>query len=246
MNASKKSCLSDGRFHSFLTVWVAAFIGIVFFIPMIPKLVPAQTPLPFSMNTLIIISVLQSVVFITLFAAAGAMLAPRMGFRAALADIPIKKKIPWKTLKTQFVFGLPTGLAGAMIAYFFAPEFTCYLGKFPVLSRLFGGIYEEVIIRWGIMTVIAWVIWRVFQHGIGIPKESVIRSGILISQILFAAGHIPMLIRLGVTDPYRSVLAIFIVSLPWGWLFWKKGLEAAFIAHASFHAFTAFFTAVHL
>jgi hypothetical protein len=245
-NFKDNNNIAYNNLRSFLYVWIAGFIGFIFYIPAIPKLIPAHVRLQFSMNTLIILSILQSVIFTAIFAAAGAILAPRIGFRAYLADVPIKKKVFWIVLKRQFFYGATIGLAGSIIAYFIAPDFIAYLNLYPFLSRLFGGLTEEVIMRWGFMTIIIWILWRIFQHGIGIPKELLIWSGILLSQILFAIGHIPTLIKFGITNPVWCACTIFIVSLPWGWLFWKHGLESAFIAHASFHAFTAFFVAVKL
>jgi hypothetical protein len=198
------------------------------------------------MNTIIVLSIFQSVIFAAILAAVGAMLAPRVGFRACLVDISVKEKAFQLVLKRQFLYGAPIGLAGAIVAYFIAPGFIAYLNLYPFLTRLFGSLTEEVMMRWGFMTILIWILWRIFQHGIGSPKEFLIWSGILLSQILFAFGHMPTLIKLGITNPVWCVFTIFIVSLPWGWLFWKHGLESAFIAHASFHAFVALFVAVKL
>ena len=232
--------------RSFFYVWIAAAVGSLSMIPTVLKFIPANTHLRFSVTTLIILGILQSIIFTAIFSAAGAILAPRIGFRAILVDVPIKEKVFWVILKRQFYYGATAGLAGAIIAYLIAPDFIAYLNMYPFLSRLFGSLTEEVIMRWGFMTILIWTLWRIFQHGRGIPKDLLIWSGILLSQILFAFGHMPTLIKLGITNPVWCVVTIFIVSLPWGWLFWKQGLESAFIAHASFHAFVALFVAVKL
>jgi hypothetical protein len=231
--------------RGFLYVWIAAMIGVLFYLPMIPKLIPASTRLPFPMNTILWIAFLQYAILTAAFSAVGAWLTPKIGFQAHTADVTIRKRVFLKTLKTQMIYGVPTGFAGAVAARLIAPGFIAYLNRFTVPSRLFyGGLTEEVIMRWCIMTVFVWVLWRVIQRGTGIPEDRIVLSGVVLSQMLFAAGHFPALIKLGIGNPWWSVLTIFIVSLPWGWLFWKKGLEAAFIAHASFHAFTALFAAV--
>lgn len=138
-NSENNNIFPNNRLHTFLYVWIAAFIGFIFFIPAIPKLIPANTHLPFSMNILILISILQSIIFTALFAAAGAILAPRIGFRACLVDVPIKKKAFWIILKRQFYFGAPIGLAGSIIAYFIAPDFIAYLNKYPLVWRFVRG-----------------------------------------------------------------------------------------------------------
>jgi hypothetical protein len=245
-NSGKNKKLSNVRLRSFLFVWIAAVVSILSFIPAIPKLIPAGTPLRFSMTTLIVIQISSSVIFAAIFAAAGAILAPRIGFRACLADVSMKNWAFWVILKRPFFYGASIGFAGAVIACLVSPDFIDYLNRYPFLTRLLGGLTEEVIVRWGFMTTITWALWRIFQHGTGIPKESLIWFGVFLSQILFAAGHIPNLINFGITNPIRPVMTIFFISLPWGWLFWKYGLESAFIAHASFHAWVAFFVSVKL
>lgn len=30
-------------------------------------------------------------------------------------------------------------------------------------------------------------------------------------------------------------MTVFVVSSPWGWLFWRLGIEAAMVAHLTFH-----------
>jgi hypothetical protein len=245
-NSENNNHFTNNRRRSFFYVWIAALIAILFYIPAIPKLVPAHVHLPYSMNTLILLQIVVFVISATIFAAAGAFLTPRIGFRAYLADASITKSIFWKVLKRQFLYGAPIGLVGAIVAYFMAPDFISYLTMVPFLTRLFGGVFEEVIMRWGLLTIVVWILWRIFQHGIGIPKKLLIYSCIFLSQILFAFGHTPALVNFGMTNPAWSIFTIFIVSLPWGWLFWKQGLESAFIAHASFHAFVALFVAVKL
>ena len=232
--------------RSFFYVWIAAFLAILSYIPAIPKLIPAHVHVPYSTNTLILLQITVFLISATIFSAAGAFLAPQIGFRAYLADASIAENTFWRVLKRQFLYGASTGLVGAIVAYFMAPDFISYLSMVPLLTRLVGGVFEEVIMRWGLLTIIIWTLWRIFQRGIGIPKELLIYVCIFLSQILFAFAHAPALVNYGITHPAWSIFTIFIVSLPWGWLFWKYGLESAYIAHASFHGFVALFVAVKL
>ena len=236
----------DNRIRSFFYVLAAALIGLIFYLPVIPNMIPAQALTRFPMSIIMILVVLQSIIFIALLAAAGAYLAPRVGFRAPLCDVHINQQTFRSVLKEQCLIAIPVGLAGAIIACLVAPEFISYVNKTPPLPRLFyGGLTEEVAARWGIMTIIVWILWRIFQKGNGTPTNILVCSGILLSQTIFALGHIPALNMAGVGNVSWSIVTIFFVSILWGWLFWKRGLEAAMIAHASFHAFIAIFTAVN-
>jgi hypothetical protein len=191
-------------------------------------------------------SVVQSVILVFVCAAGGSILAQRIGFRSVVNEMWLTNTDLRTVLRRQFRYSVPIGAFGALLAYLVAPEFIGYLDSFPQLTRLFGGLYEEIVTRWGIMTFIVWALWRIDQKGIGIPRVAFIWSGIVLSQILFACGHIANLLRCGIADPHWPVLTIFVASLPWGWLFWKRGIESAIIAHVSFHAFAILLVAVKI
>ena len=245
-NSENNTHFKNSRRRTFLYVWIAALIGIVFFAPSISTHIPEQLILKISMNTIVMMTVLQLVVVATIFSVIGTYLTPRIGFRALLVDLPIKEKVFWVLLKRQLYYGVSIGFGGAIIAYLIAPDFIAYLNTYSFPSRLFGSLNEEVITRWGLMTIIVWILWRIFQHGKEIPKIILVYSAILLTQIPFAFGHFVALKNFGIANPIWSIVTIFIVSFPWGWLFWKQGLESAFIAHSSFHAFVALFVAVKL
>ena len=66
--------------------------------------------------------------------------------------------------------------------------------------------------------------------------------------LLFAAGHLPMLFFLLPEPPGVLILMVLagnaLPGLLFGWLFWRRGLEAAMIAHALAHLFGTIATAV--
>ncbi len=241
INSSKKE-----RLRNLIYTSVLGFVGVLFFLPFALKIIPAKVLLKYSINTIIVVSIVQSLIFIFICAAIGATLAQRIGFRTIIDEIASTRKDLWIILKRQFIYGVPIGMIGALVAYLVAPDFITYLKSFPQLMRLFGGLYEEIIMRWGIMTLIVWIIWRTIQKGKGIPQKLLLWSGIILSQILFASGHILNLIKFGIANPFWSVVTIFIVSFPWGWLYWKRGIESAIIAHVSFHAFVILLVVINL
>ena len=162
-NSENNNHFTHNRRRSFFYVWIAALIAILFYIPAIPKLVPAHVHLPYSMNTLVLLQIVVFVISATIFGAAGAFLTPRIGFRACLADSSITRSILWIVLKRQFLYGAPIGLVGAIVAYFIAPGFISYLTMVPFLTRLFGSVFEEVIMRWGLLIIMAWISWPMLR-----------------------------------------------------------------------------------
>src|SRR5678809_1083871 len=90
-----------------------------------------------------------------------------------------------QAFKPQIVPGVIGGIVGgiAIIASwllckpFLPAVFVLRAEKFnrlmPFLTRLlYGGITEELLLRWGVMTLLVWASWRIFQRGQGRPRAS--------------------------------------------------------------------------
>lgn len=63
--------------------------------------------------------------------------------------------------------------------------------------------------------------------------------GIVLAALLFAVGHFPVVFS-SVKNPTISLLTYVLTGntiggVFFGWLYWKKGLEAAFIGHIFAH-----------
>ena len=100
---------------------------------------------------------------------------------------------------------------------------------------LYGGITEEIMLRFGLMTFLVWLFSILFRR----LNTAVYRVGIVLSALLFAAGHFPAVFQ-AVEQP-SPLLLLYILAgnsiggIIFGWLYWKKGLEAAFTAHIFTH-----------
>ena len=110
----------------------------------------------------------------------------------------------------------------------------------PLVARvLYGGITEELLLRWGLMTAVVWLAWRFLQHRRGAVRAGFVWLAIAVSALIFGAGHLPAASALlGAMD--ANVVAFVIgvntaFGLLFGYLFWRHGLESAMIAHALAH-----------
>lgn len=101
---------------------------------------------------------------------------------------------------------------------------------------LWGGITEELIMRWGALSLLTLVLWRVSRKGKKRPSPTIVWSAIVVVALLFGALHLPT-----VAANYGGLTAELIVlfgggnaigGIAFGWLFWRYSLEAAMIAHA--------------
>lgn len=100
---------------------------------------------------------------------------------------------------------------------------------------LYGGLTEEIMMRFGFMTFLVWLSSKVFKN----LDSKVYWTGIVLAAILFGLGHFPVAYQ-AVPNPSASLLLYILIGntvggIVFGWLYWKKGLEAAFIAHLFAH-----------
>jgi len=110
----------------------------------------------------------------------------------------------------------------------------------PLAVRvLYGGITEEVLVRWGLMTVLVWAGWRLLRRNSLQPSYGIIWSAIATSALAFGVFHLPSVAQaLPVLSAYMVAYVIVgnaLFGLVAGYLFWRYGLEAAVIAHVSAH-----------
>jgi membrane protease YdiL (CAAX protease family) len=104
---------------------------------------------------------------------------------------------------------------------------------------LYGGLTEEILLRWGLMVLVAWTAWRVLQRGRGRPAGTWLVLAAIVSAAVFSIAHVPAAAGMGVVITAPVMLYVtavnFIPGLLFGLLFWRRGLEAACIAHMVAH-----------
>jgi hypothetical protein len=110
----------------------------------------------------------------------------------------------------------------------------------PIPTRLlYGGVTEELLLRWGLMTLLVYLGWRVFQKGQGKPHSLYFIFAIAISAILFGVGHLPVAFLIAPDVTAALVLYVIVANSVFGmiagYLYWKIGLESAVLAHMIIH-----------
>ncbi len=103
-----------------------------------------------------------------------------------------------------------------------------------LLASFYGGIAEEVFFRLFVVSVLAWLTARIKRTPEGLPTKTGMWIAIILSSVVFGLGH------LGITGSLtaitgavvlRAVLLNGAAGVICGWLYWRKGLESAIIAH---------------
>lgn len=242
----------------FFILFSAGFLGVLSFLLVdlsaIVALIPVTpgTEIPVITPIIKVASLIQPTVLLVLATLAGVNLAPKVGLSAPFAEAIASGGDAAKALKPQIIPGLVGGFIGAaaivLMSVAFKPllsvEVFERIGKFGkvlgVPTRLlYGGITEELLLRWGFMTLIVWLVWRIFQKRQATPTNSSFIAAILFSALVFALGHLPVaLIVFPETIPAVVsfvILANSAFGLVAGYLFWKRGLESAIIAHMFGH-----------
>ena len=147
-------------------------------------------------------------------------------------------------LKTQLEGAVQTGvlallpllvLMNILAAYLGVKGFVNLDGSSHFMMRIFyGGIVEEILARWGVLTFIAWIFSFIFRKKISIA----IWIAIILTGLLFGLGQLPSLLMGGESLAISNVFVVMGFSLysaiVFGWLFWKRGLVAAMVAHILF------------
>jgi len=229
---------------SLLLIDFEALIALVPFPPEVEP--PVMTPF------LKVLSLVQPAVFLTLAVIAGAFTASKVGLRAPVCEA-LASGGSWRDgLRGQTIPGLVGAVIGTagilasvtLIKPLLPPgvaERIAALGdSMPLPTRfLYGGFTEEVLLRWGLMSAIAWAVWRVFARQRDVPPSSCIVAAIVVSALIFGAGHLPLAFFL-VPEPSAELVVFVIAANSWfglvaGWLYWKRGLESAIIAHVATH-----------
>lgn len=99
---------------------------------------------------------------------------------------------------------------------------------------LYGGIFEELLLRAGVMTVIAWALSRITRQPAGVPRPWIVWLSILGAALLFGAGHLAataVQLELTTLVVARALSLNGLLGITFGWLAWRRGLEAAIVSH---------------
>jgi hypothetical protein len=202
-----------------------------------------------SMAVITVLGIVQSSILVLIASAAGTYFTPKVGLSAPFFQSLVEGEELWPSLAPQLLPAFSLGIGGALIfiaAYYFIArprldaETVSHMESLRmdlgIWGRiLYGGIAEEVLTRWGLLSFISWC-GMTLSGGI---DGTIMWIAIIISGILFGLGHLPSYIGAGCkkTPGFIGFMILFnlYASLIFGWLFWQYGLVAAMIAHMLFH-----------
>ena len=229
-------------------LWLLGMPGVVAVVwAVVPPLMAHQALLPVPLWAMVVLSGLQTALLLAGAVALGVVLSPQVGLTAPAIAAWTQSRPVLPVLGRQLAPGLGGGLAGAAGLYLLsllAPEALRPAdagSAMPWTARLlYGGITEELLMRWGAMTVLLWLGWRVLQGGREVPRRALVAAAVVGSAVLFALGHLPAAQALAGTLTPQVIAFPPLGNMAWGLaagaLFARYGLEAAMVAHVLAHA----------
>lgn len=235
-------------FFRAVVLWAIGVVGVVVLsVTTLPAILADQL-LPLPLPIILAASILQSSFLVAGAIALGTALGPKVGFRSLL----VHTGTPLREMSGKMLgFAGLGGMIGAGLlvgAIQTAPSDIVALQQqapqVPVLARLlYGGITEEILIRFGMMSVITWIIGLGIQSLGGRRRAISVVAGILVSSLLFGAGHLPALVAFGgKLTVLTTAYVLFwngLFGIMAGILFWQFNLEAAILAHMVAHVLAA-------
>ncbi|WP_330148977.1 type II CAAX prenyl endopeptidase Rce1 family protein [Shewanella xiamenensis] len=232
-------------------LFCTGFLGVISIIPFVSTLLEshsAQLEIPISL--LILLMVMQSSFMLVLMIFFGVIFSQKVGLFAPVFEVCAEGGNIYHALKPQFIPALIGGVLGGLFLLCFMavvvgnlPQDFIQAGESltpPWYAKvIYGGITEEIFIRWGLMSFITWCCYRLTQ-----AKETEVKPynyvfAIVLSAFLFGIGHLPVAFTL--TPEVNSALIFYIIfgnagfGIVAGYLYWKRGLECAMLAHIIAH-----------
>ncbi|ELZ88312.1 CPBP family intramembrane glutamic endopeptidase [Haloferax sulfurifontis] len=243
------------RFGRALLLGIPGIVALVGYIYLTTP--PTAVPPGLSLSLLALLSAVNPLLLLGIACLLGAYAAPRAGLRSYVIESDGTGDGIWRRLREDVRLAVGIGFLGGILivvldtvlAPFVAqdlpqsvigatrPTVLDVLAYVPV-RFLYGGITEELMLRFGLMSVLAFVGWRVTGRRTVPPRPAIMWAAIVVSAVLFGLGHLPALaqsVDLTTALIARTVLLNAVAGILFGWLYWRRSLEAAVVAHASFH-----------
>jgi membrane protease YdiL (CAAX protease family) len=220
----------------------ATFAGALLDLPYTADLLQQRAwAYPRSVNSILFVNALLTVLFQWLLAALGLVLAARLALGAPLVEAWVERRPAEarRTLSQPVLWGLLTGalllvqaaLVEKPLERFLPTTMTNPPWWAGVMASFAAGIGEEVMTRLFLLSAVAVVLVRF------LPKGASLWSANVIAALAFGALHFANVHTMGLTLNPVVVTYILLVNggvgLLCGWLFWTRGIEAAMACHTS-------------
>lgn len=241
----------------FLILWTAVIFGVIAVLPYTLELQRSVLEeIPISLPALIVLQVIQNTLLFGLITAAGLFFAGRVGPGTPILEARLRGEAVMDRIRAILPISILLGVIAAVLIVVldlavFQPALSRQLGDTAdalflqatppaawkgFLASFYGGIVEEVLLRLFLMSMLAWLGSFVSKTREGKPTSGVFWSANILAAVIFGIGHLPATATLVPLTPLvitRAILLNGLGGIAFGWLYWKRGLEAAMLSHFS-------------
>ena len=202
---------------------------------------------PFPIPVVVLIGVVQNLALLALIVWLGLKLSRRLGLGTPFLESWVMKQSGPKpdmagSLKESLITGVIIGIVLLIALLLLAPRLPnlplLVIAKLPVWKRFllcfYGGIYEELLTRMFLLSLFAWLIDRGWRKVVPSLSTRAFWLANLLSALLFGLGHLPSASLFMPITPLVVVAAIIfngIAGVAFGYLYRRRGLESAIVAH---------------
>jgi len=186
---------------------------------------------------------IQSLILFSITIFFGLFFTKKINFPLPLLEAISEKRDYKKNLKNILGKSILIGAIAAIIIYVLDILFSSlgatistHQNYAPIwqklLAALYGGTTEEILMRLFLMSFFIWLSLKISKQNK--PTKTGIIISIFLAAIIFGLGHLPVTASLTTLSPLiiiRAVILNGVGGIIFGWLFWKKGLESAMMAH---------------
>lgn len=231
----------------FLTLLLAGIVANIAVLPYAFSLdVVRAQELPVPLPVAVLIQIVQATIFFAVAIFFGLLLGKKVGLGMPFIESWLageKATIRfWPIVRIATILGIVIGVAIFVLDRFifsiFADPITAFQETPPIWTRLlasiYGGIGEEIAMRLFLMTLVVWITYKIKRTNSGMPTHAGVWLAIILVSVIFGLGHLPMTARfteITTLVVLRAIILNGIAGITFGWLYWKKGLEAAMISH---------------
>ena len=230
---------------------IGSLLGIAAALPYIYALfrdLVAPKSMPMPMPILITVQLMQSAIVFGGIVALGILLARKVGIEAPILQAWLYRTgapRPAGWLRIPLSCGLAIG-GLVFLLYFLVflpliPEWPMQEeAALPVWKRLlicfYGAINIELLMRFFLLCLVLWLVKKIARDASPRPGPGIFWTANVIVALIYAAGHIPAAKSLMPLTPLVLTAVLLpsgLAGLAFGYLTWRRGIEAAMLAHFS-------------
>ena len=241
----------------FFILWIAAILATLAVLPYALELQASTlttADLPISLPVLIALQTVQTAILFAIMIFIGMLLASRVGLGTPILEAATRGESVADRVRSILPISILLGIMGALLiialeVWIFQPAMLHELGEAAAalglqnaqpaawkgfLASFYGGIAEEIQLRLFVMSLLVWLGRFLSRTAEGKPTAAVFWVAAILAAILFGLGHLPAtaaLLPLSSLVVTRAIVLNGLLGVAFGWLYWKRGLEAAIVSH---------------